>query len=326
MNKIMIAIATICGIYLNVNAQTYECQFRIYGYENTNNLKDAVKSIEENIVYYEIKKDSIVLMPTPVGYGRTIWQFDKTKNVTEHIVNNERDSLIEHHIYTYANNKLVEAKTHNEYYNWEREYGGNLYEKTMYHYDTLGQIQWTKYGNRKANDTITDFLEPLNYHYTPENLLAFQDYAKHNFKVVYTYDNKQNKTKEMHYTDKTQTSNCNMYNYKYDSNNRMIEKELIQENILQEKYQYAYTKNNLQKWARQYACEDYGNWDFTAYFTYNKNGDIINTICKHTIPQVETTNYTYTYEYDSQKNWIKRTEIFENRVKKVVTRKINYYE
>jgi hypothetical protein len=305
----------------NATAQQYQCQLRVYGNDYTNRLFGKVQSITKEGFNYELNSDKLLPKPKQAGDNKAIWQFDAAKKVVDVKKYNEVDSLIDHQQFTYQKNKALTETKHIRIYNENRKNMLDQFENIIYKYDTAGLLLTETRGYKDSINAKYRYNESIIYHYTPKQLIAFTKVVSE----TYSYDNKRNIIQKK-YSDADQSATSSIHNYKYDKRNREIEWQYIgSSGLLRYCDQYNYNKNNTLNWVRMYANVTDGNYDFIAHFKYNKKGDIVKNTCQHTLPEVKTSIYTYTYEYDSHKNWTKRTEIKDSKKATIVTRKINYY-
>lgn len=127
-------------------------------------------------------------------------------------------------------------------------------------------------------------------------------------------------------------------NFTYDNENILIQEDWIFNNkdILQKKYKYNIKKQLVEE-NESYVFKSLFNTKIKnkTIYDYNSDGKLINkTIYRKNKSPI---NYKYTYKkkknkmiyiysnYDSNKNWLTRTEYVNNKLTKIIERKITYY-
>lgn len=114
----------------------------------------------------------------------------------------------------------------------------------------------------------------------------------------------------------------------YDTKANLIKEENHnRDGKLMESNEYFY-ENNLLIREKKMQLDNFVNVEsaslveINTYFKYNDNKDCIERVYKH--PDYEMQS-KYTYEYDSQENWVKRTEIIKDGATYELEREIIYF-
>ncbi len=234
---------------------------------------------------------------------------DKAGNVTGVIRRNGDNTQLDRIAMTYNGKKLAEKKSFGNQ--------DNITDRTTYTYDSKGNL---KHESMYLN---TEYVQVRNlYEYDAQNRRITETrHSKDKFmyKTIYEYDGKNIIKKET-----TGPSGTIEYREKnsYDKNGNLLEQYIIDsrdKSITHDVNKYD-DKGNLTEWSSTvndklqlkvlYKYDDHDN--VLATKTINGKGETID-------------NRTYTYEYDSNGNWTKKTVSINDSLFTIVERKIEYF-
>lgn len=294
----------------------------IFGCDNTSNINNVVKeNLNGNVkstrklffnavqYYGAIVKDSLIfedyIIYNKQGYlveennwdkverisGRKIYNYDTNGNIFEEKYYVSGEKLDKRWIYKYDNNG-------NKIEEWKDSSNGSIYDRKIYQYDNIGNI-----------------IEVIEY--SLEGSIENRTAKKYNI-------NNNIIEEKTWYTEDGQTGS--KVTYKYDDYNNMIEDNAITylngEKWMNRISKYEYDPRGNKIKAMHYLNDKIMNSNTLEYDDYNN--------------EIETKNYNAEgdvtlflvnqYEYDVQKNWIKKTLINNNNPVYVVERKIEYYD
>ena len=151
--------------------------------------------------------------------------------------------------------------------------------------------------------------------------IRYTNYGYYMEKKIYAYDSIGNKLSETSY-GKSENPLFTYY-YKYDNHNNLIEVYALNSDgeILQEKKEFKYDKNNKMIETKYYDIDN-GLSD-TTINKYDNTGNLIESI----ITNIRSEKYisTYQYKFDKNRNWMTKTEYYNNSPVSIIERKIDYY-
>ena len=110
---------------------------------------------------------------------------------------------------------------------------------------------------------------------------------------------------------------------KYDKQGNILEVQYYQKNGSKSFFRIEFKRNDLLQIVERndYRSDTIESW---VHYNYNDN-NLVSEELNHDGPSGKTNKYTYQYEYDSNKNWIKKITLTDDKDPKITTRKIEYY-
>ncbi len=156
--------------------------------------------LENQGIYKYDKKGRIIFKKIQYGHNNTTTKYEYTKKyVLEEI--NFKDSRYRN--YTYSNKKNQKFEYKSFISNYDSEYKFQLFERTLYTYDTKGRLIKEKHFNHwnVRNKSAKPDVKKITYKYYPKNgkLKLIQEYdynGKLNTETKYSYDKKGNLTEK----------------------------------------------------------------------------------------------------------------------------------
>jgi hypothetical protein len=283
------------------------------------NLKGEVRSIKTTksfAVTDSLGKEIYIPEQTSLS------TFNKNGNLIreeiDKIIPNVRTTTIINYKYN-SNDKLIEIVEKDSSYSFKTDYKIPGYKYARPYDENWSDVekQKTIFRYNSINQRI------IKYNY-PENLLRDS--------TIYEYDEKNNLIKETKYYLKSE--GYWYTKYKYDNNNRLIEKNSGDKERL-------YTKNIYEYDIKGRIIEDstyifheplvsYLNSVSAIKYRYNNNNEVIESIETSSMGS-NTISNSYKYEdFDIYGNWTKKVESFDNMPVQLINflykREIEYYE
>lgn len=282
-----------------------------------NDIKGKVKSITE--ISYEAKDrfGKIEKISRKRKYD-FIYDYQKKYDIEGYMIENKEfnsdGSLKSKIIYKYDDmGKLIEGNENNS--------DGSFLKCYINIYNDKGVIIETNYYN-----TIGNIETKYTYKYDKRgNKIETNEYNSDGnieTKYIYKYDDKGNKVEENKYNSdgilKTK------YIFKYDNKGYLLEKNTFYSEGLETitKYDYQFDDIRNKIISKNYLYE---NYSYKVVDIFDKSGNEVETIFYDEY-EVITSHYTYEYEFDEQKNWIKKIEFKNQTPTYLLEREIVYFE
>lgn len=193
-----------------------------------------------------------------------------------------------------SESKIIERRSYNA--------KGKIYYKSQFKYNANGKlIEKTSY----ANDDTFDGKETYTYNdsgfvskmiHENTTKLMVKGFLPDSYYKTYQYDEKGNKIEEEH--GSSSNNEITKATWKYDDKRREIEAN-------------AYKPNGKLDYRTTWKYDDHGNQN--EMNDYKSNGSLRN-------------HYIFKYDYDTNGNWIKRTEFLNNKPTFITIREITYFE
>lgn len=140
-------------------------------------------------------------------------------------------------------------------------------------------------------------------------------------KYIYKYDDKGNKVEKKKYNLDGILEK--KYIFKYDDKGNLLEETFYSEDLEKiTKYDYQYDDIGNKIISKNYLYE---NFSYKVVDIYDNKGNEIEAIFYDEY-EVITSHYTYEYEFDEQKNWIKKIEFKNQTPTYLLEREIVYFE
>ena len=224
--------------------------------------------------------------------------YDKNGNLRKKCFYDNNQKKIKENVYLFIDGQLIKSNENNR-------------TKT-YKYDSIGKLIYIKHQNEYI-------LEKMSYD-DKDQLIQKLEISSNNdviSKTRYSYENGQI-VKELIEFDGNKELNV----YEYDKNGRMISKFWI-DSLLGpiEKTYFSYDGDKLQK--EEWQNYEDGKIVGTVIYIYENN--LEKEVFETDIEDSSEVKWKYTYLFDSQNNWIKRTEIFDQNKITITERLIEYF-
>ena len=282
-------------------------------------IAGKVKALVE--INYRVKKNHD--KQVELFNGKNTDSYNEQGNKTTESIYKVDGTLDTRSVYTYSKNGLLVQE---DGYNADGSYGfTNIYDyneknnlASVKLYDPYGNlflrtgILYDDNGNETAEINYTEVLQDDNKHKDKIKEMVLN-------KIIWTYDDKGNITREQHFDGDTLI--INELNYSYDNNGNRIEQK-NSESGMALKTTYAYNiKGDITEEA-QYDNAGYVTARITR--TYDEKGNQIsenyydrdNTLLTHTVFQIS---------YDKNNNWVRKVQLDNDRTSVITVRKIAYY-
>ncbi len=224
--------------------------------------------------------------------------YDSEGNLIKKSRFNEKKKKIAESIYLYENGLLIKSIENNE--------------TKVFNYDSTKKIKSVDYLNRNVAE---------KYKYSNSLLIQKLKISSNN-KVIseteYSYDNNKNIIKEkIEYGDYNE-----WYTYEYDNIGNLIKTFWFDsdEGPL-EKTLFTYENEEMVK-------EEWYNYAYGVIegsVVYHFENGLEKNIVETDYEDNSVVEWDFTYEFDSENNWIKKIEIFENNELTMIERLIEYY-
>lgn len=242
---------------------------------------------------------------------KTDYIWDKTGNNTSITKRNPDNSQLSREEKKYRDTLLIEKIQYDvqdlpiDKTTYEYDKKGNLIKENMFlREETIQFVSSYKYDDNRrkieeaSHDGKGNFIYRTTFTYEGDKLSSIETMDTDGKTLVkvnkYTYDAKGNRIKE--YSYRTADKLESIEEYTYDEKNQRTAWVLTQNGIIVGKMTFAYDDKGSQ----------------TEVVTSDGEGNIVNSI-------------SYTYEYDTNGNWTKKTARLNNNPSVVVERVITYY-
>lgn len=224
--------------------------------------------------------------------------YDKNGNLRKKCFYDNNQKKIKENVYLFIDGQLIKSNENNR--------------TKIYKYDSKGKLIYIKHQNEYI-------LEKMSYDDKAQLIQKLEISSNNDVisKTRYSYENGQI-VKELIEFDGNKELNV----YEYDKNGRMISKFWI-DSLLGpiEKTYFSYDGDKLQK--EEWQNYEDGKIEGTVIYIYENN--LEKEVFETDIEDSSEVKWKYTYLFDSQNNWIKRTEIFDQNKITITERLIEYF-